>query len=134
MDNRRKNYRHVLWPEVSLTVEATAPRLDKPLFGIAVNLSVGGLAALFEGNTRTLERGDMYNLRLVFPHDKSVLNLVAMVVYRGGTEAMSSYGLEFVPLANAETNEQRENAIWRYLLDEQRRQRREQPAAKKQVG
>jgi c-di-GMP-binding flagellar brake protein YcgR len=124
MDNRRQNYRHSLLPEVRLAVELTGPGHAKPAAGLTVNLSVGGMAAQFVDSGLALEQGEACVARVVIPGSQVDLSIPSMVVHQGGSSDAPAYGLRFLPVADPAANEWRETVIWRFLLEEQRRQRR----------
>jgi hypothetical protein len=124
MDNRRQDYRHALLPQLHLPVEVLCAAAASPVVGVIVNLSVGGMAVQVACEELHLAAGEPCEVRFAVPEKQQNMTVQALVVHQSSTGDYQTYGLHFLPLANAETTENRETAIWRFLLDDQRQQRR----------
>lgn len=132
MDNRRKDYRHFLLPQLTLPVVLTTGDQDAPRMGITVNLSVGGMALQLPNSSLLSEREPCV-VELDVGGGHGPWRISAVVVHRAGL-VTPVYGLRFLPLESPAANEMRENVIWRFLLEEQRGTRRRLREAGKNVG
>lgn len=128
MDNRRQTYRHAFDPEEALHIEAVfrSPRLTLP--GRAVNLSITGLLGLFAPAFASVKLEQMLTVRLLGGSSTPPVNLElatpGRIKHIEHTTDGVLLGILFSPLANPVTDAQRERALGRFLMQEQRRQRR----------
>src|SRR5439155_15467665 len=104
------------------------------MVGLTVNLSVGGMTARFVGDPTLLRQGARCVVKIILPGNEVELTLPSEVVHQSHNGETLTCGLHFVPLADPAAQEQRETVIWRFLLDEQRRQRRRLREAGKEEG
>ncbi|HKI35959.1 MAG TPA: PilZ domain-containing protein [Gemmataceae bacterium] len=123
MNNRRNDYRHPFAVDDRLRVELTAAGGRRLAAGQIVDLSVGGLAYLGDAPIR-LDPAHPVVVHFAIPHGLRRLAIPAAVVYTGAEEEGSPFGLRFLPLDDADAQEERDKALWVFLLDEQRRERR----------
>jgi len=126
MDNQRKDYRHYLLPAVNLPVAVRCEDSLRLSFGVAVNLSVGGIAVQFANDGPGLAEGQQCTVRLVIPDQKVELNIASTVVHTDDGDEQPMFGLRFLPAVDPAEGAYREQLIWRFLLNDQRRQRRRQ--------
>jgi hypothetical protein len=123
VENRRHDYRHTFPPDDRLRVELSTPS-GRPLSaGQIVNLSVGGMAVDLGEEAVRLAEDEPVRAHFAIPHGLRRFALEPAVVHTGG----GPLGLRFLPLADAAAQDERERALWVFLLDEQRRLRRQQP-------
>jgi hypothetical protein len=125
MDNQRKDYRHYLLPAVNLPVAVRCEDRLRLSFGVAVNLSVGGIAVRFTNESPPLRESQRCSVRLFIPGEKVELNMAAEVVHIEVLEHEPVFGLRFLPTMDQAESDFREQVIWRFLLEDQRRQRRQ---------
>jgi c-di-GMP-binding flagellar brake protein YcgR len=133
MENRRNHYRHSFPAESPLPVEVVLPGRPAPLAGQTTNLSISGIALRLAEEVTDLAPAHLCRVNLALPHSQEQLSLSARVIYARQTEGRSLCGLSFLSLASETANEERERAIWLFLLDEQRRQRRDRDDLGKQA-
>jgi hypothetical protein len=118
MHNRRNDYRHPFAPEDRLRVELTSAR-GSCVIGEIADLSIGGLA--YEGDVAfPLVPDEQVTAHFAIPHGLRRFAIPATVVHDRGDR----FGLHFLPLEDDEAQEDRDKALWVFLLDEQRRERR----------
>jgi hypothetical protein len=121
MDNRRSDYRHRFAAEERLPV--TVSLVDQPatLKGDIVNLSVNGAAVLFPTRPGLAARGH-FRLSFRLPLRTSPLVFEAAVTRRPAEAEPAVVAFRFLPLADPEAEEARQQAVWQFLLEEQRRE------------
>lgn len=125
MSNRRNDYRHTFAPDDRLRVElydAGGPRLA---VGQVVNLSLGGMAVDLGDTPFRLDPAHAVSARFSIPHGLRRFALASAVVHTHPTAEGGQLGLRFLPLDDLGAREERERALWVFLLDEQRRERRQ---------
>ncbi|HZT79009.1 MAG TPA: PilZ domain-containing protein [Gemmataceae bacterium] len=125
MTNRRHDYRHPFAPDDRLRVELSAPGKHPVVTGQMVNLSVGGLAYLGEPPAGP-EHGRRVVAHFAIPHGLRRFAIPAEVVHGGEGDLL---GLRFLPLDDSEAQDERDKALWVFLMDEQRRAIRQRRAA-----
>jgi len=116
--NRRQDYRHNFPPDDRLQVELSSAEGDRSTGQIA-DLSIGGLAYLGDVSFR-LDSDEPITAHFAIPHGLRRFAISASVVHDAGDRI----GLHFLPLDDEEAQEERDKALWVFLLDEQRRERR----------
>jgi c-di-GMP-binding flagellar brake protein YcgR len=119
MENRREYYRHAIdsrqhMPVLFEDVEGA----DKFTAEVA-NLSIGGMCAVSERMERSNDRLWM----AIFSLDGKQMRMPARRVYSAG-DRPGQCGFQFVPSTDADRREQQEQAIWKYLLEKQRQERK----------
>jgi hypothetical protein len=119
VSNRRNDYRHQFAPDDRLRVELSSPGSRRRAVGQMANLSVGGLAFLGDGSFR-LDPAAPVVAHFAIPHGLRRFAIPSAVVHT----AADGIGLRFLPLEDPVAQEEREKALWVFLLDEQRRERR----------
>ena len=125
MRNLRQDYRHDFAPEERLHVELTAPD-GRPVGGRIVDLCVNGMSVELKDADDAFRRDDVCQAQFAIPHGRHRFALEAYVVH--ATEGR--YGLHFLPLDDPTAHDERDRALWLYLLDEQRRRIRQMRAAR----
>ena len=119
MSNRRNDYRHQFADDDRLRVDLSALPGRRRVTGQMVNLSVGGLAFLGDGSFR-LDPAAPVVAHFAIPHGLRRFAIPSAVVHT----AADGIGLRFLPLEDPVAQEEREKALWVFLMDEQRRERR----------
>ena len=123
MSNRRTDYRHHFAPDDRLRVEL-ASRNGRRVVGQIVNMSVGGIAVALDNATCRLDPADPVSAQFAIPHGLRRFTLASTVVHGCATDDGGQLGLQFLPLEDLDLQETRDKALWVFLLDEQRRERR----------
>jgi c-di-GMP-binding flagellar brake protein YcgR len=122
MDNRRRYYRHSFIGPPLLQATLSSAGGPESRRGEIVNLSVGGMALRLEDQT-FLASASQWTIGVCLNRDTPLL-LQATLVHQA-TDNNPSYGFQFHSLAETHANEEREKVIWSFLLDEQRKARRQ---------
>lgn len=125
MDNRRDDYRFAFPAHERLAVECQTPPTESCGAEI-VDLSVTGMRVQLHDAHPTLAPGQRLLLKFALGHAEA-MTMPAVVVHRG-VERRGELGVRFLPVADVETQEAREKALWVFLLEEQRKSRRRQLA------
>jgi hypothetical protein len=123
VNNRRNDYRHPFAPDDRLRVELSAWGGRPFVTGQIANLSVGGIACVAEGKFR-LDPARPVVAHFAIPHGLRRFAIRCAVVHAGAGREGDPVRLHFLPLDNPVSQEEREKALWVFLLDEQRRDRR----------
>jgi c-di-GMP-binding flagellar brake protein YcgR len=119
-DNRRNDYRHSFRLFDRVSVELHTPGLRQALIGEILDLSLGGMKVRIKERNLPLHCRDPITARSRVPGINQTTGLKATVVYSQSTNEGQTLGLQFLSL----DDEDREKAMWLYLLDQQRAQRR----------
>jgi c-di-GMP-binding flagellar brake protein YcgR len=125
MENRRNDYRHTFPPDDRLSVELRTSRARGTLTGQIVNLSVSGMSVVLDDDTALVHPDERCRATFSIPHGLRRFTLESAVIHTCPTAAGGQFGLHFLPLDDADAQEEQEKAIWVFLLDEQRRLRRQ---------
>lgn len=121
MENRRQDYRHTFEPHERLQVEVLPTAAHQPIRGEILNLSVGGMAVRL---LQPVPVTPYQRLRVTIPlATEQTLTLSAEAVHTHTTPE-PQLGCRFLPLADPHATERRDQSLWCYLLDAQRRSRR----------
>jgi hypothetical protein len=123
MENRRFDYRHTFPPDDRLRVEISTTRGRRLLTGEIINLSVGGMAVALGDGAAPPRESDRVRAHFAIPHGLRRLALESAVVHTPAGEG--PFGLRFLALDDPDAQDEREKALWVFLLDEQRRLRRQ---------
>jgi c-di-GMP-binding flagellar brake protein YcgR len=121
MENRRQHYRHGFTPTHSFVVRLQSPDGSLAVEGELVDLSVGGMCICAPGLTK--EDAETWIATLPLDTEAVPLNIPAQRVHRRGGAA-AFCGFRFLDAADGQMSEEREKAIWKFLLREQQRRRR----------
>jgi hypothetical protein len=124
MENRRQNYRLAIPPELRLSAALRPLGSDTELVGGVVNFSVGGLAVALDAGA-ALGPAVPCTVRLALPGSPDGVLARASITHQQPSGPQQIFGLRFAPLLDPVANENRERLLWRFSLEEQRRQRRE---------
>jgi len=128
MENRRRDYRyHFPHPSGLRAQLALAGAKPVRLVGEIVDLSIGGALLRIDEQAADLTSRSRWIVQFSLPAQEP-LSLSATFVH-GETAGTPVCGFEFPPLADVAAQEHRDRVIWRFLLDEQRKLRRERLAA-----
>jgi hypothetical protein len=122
MDNRRNDYRHTFPAEDRLRVEIILDDNRTIVAGDVVNLSVTGMAVELE-EAHSFRVDDRCTATFSIPHGLRRFALDSEVIHTMPTAGGGHLGLHFRPLDNGDAQDEREKALWVFLLDEQRRLR-----------
>jgi hypothetical protein len=123
-DNRRNDYRHAFRPFDRISVELQTQGAIRPVVGEVLDLSLGGMKVRIKECNLPLFSRDALTAHSIIPGINAATGLKATVVYCRSTGEGQYVGLQFVGSSEAAVNEDREKAMWLYLLDQQRAQRR----------
>jgi hypothetical protein len=123
--NRRANYRHRFSRRERIPVEVKLVGMPLPLVGETVDLSIGGIQVWFADQGLSLRVADPILVTPEVPGAGSVLTLHGEVVYCHSQRKGYCSGIQFLSSVDPAVQENREKLIWRFLLDEQRRARRD---------
>jgi c-di-GMP-binding flagellar brake protein YcgR len=120
MENRRQHYRHEFAPTRPMSVRLESAHAKRAINGDLINLSIGGMcvyAAALQADDATA-----WTVVLELDKDSPALTIAAQRVNaRNGDRAFC--GFRFLEENNVEAADEREKAIWKFLLDEQRPRR-----------
>lgn len=120
MSNRRNDYRHPFAPDDRLRVELSAWGARPFVTGQIADLSVGGIACVAEGAV-ILDAGRPVVAHFAIPQGLRRFAIRCTVVHAGAGREVDPIRLRFLPLDDPAAQEEREQALWLFLLDEQRR-------------
>jgi hypothetical protein len=121
MQNRRQDYRHTFAPyeRIPVSVEITGRR--SRYVGEMVNLSIGGFCLQLHGKTAPFSKDDSCVARFQLPGEDVQLEVHSRIIHGSHNTCSHDLGIQFLPLASPVAQEKRENALWRFLMREQRR-------------
>jgi c-di-GMP-binding flagellar brake protein YcgR len=124
MQNRRQHFRYEFtptfyWKALFRAVEGTAS-----LSAEIVNLSVGGVCVKMDPTEAG--KGERWIVNIALSSEEAPLRIPVQRVHLHDGQP-GTCGFRFLPLANANEQEEHEKQIWRFLLDAQRRDRRQAP-------
>jgi c-di-GMP-binding flagellar brake protein YcgR len=124
-ENRRENYR-CSFPEGSrLHVNLETPMGRKHLSGEIIDMSTTGATVRLDGTPALPLQSETVVASFHIPGVDSQLSVNSAVVHRDQGDDAVYLGLEFLPLAIPSAAETRDRILWSFLLNEQRRQRKE---------
>jgi c-di-GMP-binding flagellar brake protein YcgR len=123
-DNRRNDYRLSFRHFDHVSVELQTPSVNHVLAGEILDLSLGGMKVRIKERNLPLHSREPLTARSRIPGINQTTGLKATVVYSQSTNEGQTLGLQFLGLDDPSKNEDREKAMWLYLLDQQRAQRR----------
>ena len=134
MHNRRQTYRHSFPPDEELRVELTTLDQRTTVSGELTDLSVEGMRVRVKANAAP-RVGDQFTARLLdraSPPADLGLSFLVQVRHLDRHGADVYCGIHFLPAVQPSLNEQRENALGRFLAEEQRRAIRQLRAAREE--
>lgn len=120
MDNRRADYRHAFRPHERPAIAVHVR--DAACRGEIVDLSLRGMAIQLESPV-PLTPHDRIHAEIEIPGDEK-LSLMGEVIHRAQPSSRQ-FGMRFLLPADLNAAESRDRVLWRFLMQEQRRQRRE---------
>ncbi len=122
MENRRQHFRYPFTPKSYW--KATFRSLDGSITFSAeiVNLSVGGICIKSDGCDVGDEQKWIVSVALSSHAEPLRIPVERVYCSDGGA---GCWGFRFLPLPNATEQEEQDRQIWRFLLEEQRRDRRD---------
>jgi len=125
MENRRKNYRHVFAPARRLPVDFLPADSRARLHGDLVDLSTGGMRVRMtaEGAASADAKPVIATAELPLPSGRLAVRSLLIYAQASGDETLC--GFQFLPSESAEADLEREQALWRFLTEEQRRELRD---------
>ncbi len=127
MENRRQHFRYAFTPKSYW--KATFRALDGTATFSAeiMDLSIGGICVKAESGPSAAAEKWLVAIELS-THAEPLRIPVERVHPDGG--APGHWGFRFLPLPNAVEQEEQDRLIWRFILEEQRRDRREAARSK----
>ena|SRR5208282_3916440 len=126
MENRRQYYRHLFTPGRRLRVQLGLPGSGARYNGEVIDLSIGGMRVRLKDAIQPVPGDDQLLAEISRKSGAEVefqLGLTADIVHSEAHADTRDYGIRFLPVQNAAASETRERAIWRFLIQEQRRTR-----------
>lgn len=125
MEDRRRSYRfHFSAPErPSVRLERTHPRAV--LQAQLVDLGVEGMRMLLPDTTAALHLDERWLSHLELPRLAKPLTVTGSVVYLERVGADLHCGIHFLPLLVPAASDERERTLWKFLMEEQRRRRKQ---------
>jgi c-di-GMP-binding flagellar brake protein YcgR len=126
MENRREYYRQALAPDTGVSVLLRASDGSVSFFCEMVDLSIGGMCVLL--NPCTLSPTLKWVAIFSLPAISEPLHIPVEPVY-SEDEKPGRCGIRFLPRSSPRLQEQHDRQICRFLLEEQRGERRNNRAA-----
>jgi c-di-GMP-binding flagellar brake protein YcgR len=131
MTNRRRHYRHPFFPAGRLQVTLTAPNSTVCLEGEVMNLSIGGMC--IESHELRTSAQERWIAQISLAPDAPPLRIPVERIYAQNDER-TWCGFRFQPPTNLNVREEQEKQIWKFLLEEQRSERRRQQETRRNAG
>jgi hypothetical protein len=123
VSNSRNDYRHPFAPEDRLRVELSWAGRRPFAEGQILNMSLGGLACVLDDHY-VFAPSRRVVAHFAIPHGLRRFAIPCEVIHPGTGGEDDPIRLRFLPLDNPDAQEEREKALWVFLLDEQRHDRR----------
>lgn len=123
MQNRREHYRFVFPPDTFWKVTFQSADGAVTFSADVVNLSVGGICVKATEVPKAAQIG-RWTISLPIAGAGAPLRVTAELVHPDGGTA-GQWGFRFVRLPKALEQDRQERQIWKFILDQQRRERRE---------
>lgn len=122
MQNRRQHFRYSFTPKTYWRATFRALESANSFSAEIVNLSIGGICVKLERGHAA--KGERWIVAVeLSTHDEPLRIPVERVHPNGGEPGF--WGFRFLPLPSALEQEEQDRLIWRFILEEQRRDRRE---------
>jgi hypothetical protein len=122
MDNRRQHFRYPFTPKSCWKATFRALDATNSFAAEIVNLSIGGICVKLGPDHAA--KGERWLVAIQLSTDDEPLHMPVERVHPNGGEP-GIWGFRFLPLPSALEQEERDRLIWRFILEEQRRDRRE---------
>ena len=122
MDNRRSSFRCAFRLDERLGVELLIPG-KAPRWGLIVDLSIRGMGVSLADPDAIGPPGQHFPVRFVIPPGTRFTLPAVLVRASGPTQPI--LGIEFLPHPDPRFLAAREKTLWNFLLESQRRRRRE---------
>jgi|SRR5665213_2062499 len=119
MENRRKNYRHVFAAARRLPVDFLPADSRARLHGELVDLSTGGMRVRMTAAPKPV----IATAELPLP--SGTLAVRSLLIYARASGDETLCGFQFLPSESEGADLEREQALWRFLTEEQRRELRD---------
>jgi c-di-GMP-binding flagellar brake protein YcgR len=124
MENRRRHFRQLFNSTQFLKVVLTTSNESVSLMGTMVNLSIGGICV--ETSDAGISAAERWNA--TFTLDGEAITIPVERVY-AQKEVRACYGFRFLAPTNLNIREAQEKTIWKFLLEQQRSERRQKQEA-----
>jgi c-di-GMP-binding flagellar brake protein YcgR len=121
MENRRQHYRHVIDSEPRMSVLFQTTEGTDAYAAEIVNLSIGGMCAVADRIEEIAADGPWL---AVFSLESRQMRMLVKRIYAAG-DRPGRCGFQFVPAEDMGRREAQEQAIWKFLLERQRQQRKQ---------
>ena len=122
-ENRRRDYRHPFLPTDTRPVDLELLAHPATTMGEILDLSLGGMRVRLDKKVDPPKPNDRLRVRSAIPGMDSSLGLASVVVHSQTTPDGHFCGIHFLSSTNPTADDGREKALWRFLMDEQRRGR-----------
>ena len=119
MNNRRSDYRHHFAPDDRLRVDLSTGGY-RVATGQIIDMSVGGIAVEVDGAALRFDPAKPISAHFAIPHGLRRFAVPAAVVHSEETAEGQRVRLHFLPPDDPRDQEERDHALWVFLLDEQR--------------
>jgi hypothetical protein len=119
VNNRRSDYRHHFAPDDRLRVDLSAAGC-RVATGQIIDMCVEGIAVELGGRTLRIDPAKPISAHFAIPHGLRRFTVPAAVVHAEETAEGKRVGLHFLPPDDPRDQEERDQALWVFLLDEQR--------------
>ena len=129
MENRRLHYRHAIDASERIAVLFQSADGGDLFSAEIVDLSIGGMCV----HAGKLESMSDQPWLAVFSLESRQLRMMVKRVYSGG-DRPGHAGFHFVPPADLARKDEQERAIWKFLLEKQRQERKQRQAASRLTG
>ena len=129
MENRRQHYRLAMDAKQPMKALFQSPDAGESFTAEIVNLSIGGMCAAPE----TTASGTDGRWLAIFSLNTRKMQMMVERVYSVG-ELPGHCGYRFLPVVEPKQKEEQERAIWHFLLEKQRQERRQTREAGRLTG
>jgi c-di-GMP-binding flagellar brake protein YcgR len=134
MESRRNHYRHYFGPGEQFSVRLESPVSRAALEGEILNLSADGMCVRLRATAMPFRLHDCIRVEATLPRTTVKLSIHAVLVRveRRGADTFAC--LQYLPTLIPNAVEGLRKTIWRFLLEEQRRERRNGPNTSPTTG
>jgi c-di-GMP-binding flagellar brake protein YcgR len=127
MENRRQHFRYAFIPKNYWKATFHDLNATTSFSAEFVNLSIGGICVKVDSGC--LAKVDRWIVAIALSVHGDPWRVPVERVYPSGGDP-GFWGFRFLPLPNAMEQEEQDRLIWRFILEEQRRDRREAARSK----
>lgn len=129
MENRRRHFRHSFPSAHCLDVILTNNKSSVSVAGVITNLSIGGLCV--ETTDDRISTSERWTAAFALDAENVTIGIERVYAQH---EAHVCYGFRFLPPTNLNARDSLEKSVWKFLLEQQRAQRRQIQEAARVAG